>query len=65
MMPPTICSTMIATTGLRSIGPSGGMNRRKTPRYGSQTSRRNPSTSLDHRAYGTRPPNAKNIELRM
>ena len=64
-MPPTICSRMIATTGLRSIGPSGGMKRRKKPRYGSHTSRRNPRISLDQRAYGSRPPNAKYIELRM
>src|SRR5919202_4249680 len=64
-MPPMMFSTKIAMIGLRSNGPIDGMNRRKIDRYGSQTSRRNPSTALDHRAYGTRPPNAKNIELRM
>ena len=64
-MPPTICSTMIATIGLRSSGPSGGMKRRKIDRYGSHTSRRKSSTALDQRAYGSRPPNAKNSELRM
>ena len=39
-IPPTMRSTRIATIGLRSSGPSGGMKRRKIRRYGSETSRR-------------------------
>src|SRR4051794_41728880 len=64
-MPAKTRSRTIAMIGLRSIGPSGGMYRRKIPMYGSHTSRRKPSTALDQRAYGTRPPDAENIELRM
>ena len=37
-MPLTIQSTKIATIGEMSIGPSGGMKRRKMRRYGSTTS---------------------------
>ncbi len=47
---------MIATIGLRSSGPNGGMKRRKIGRYGSLTSRRKSSTARDQREYGTRPP---------
>ena len=65
MIPPTICSTRIATIGLTSIGPIGGMKRRKIERYGSQTSRRKPSTALDQFEYGTRPPNEKISCVRM
>src|SRR5262249_15160253 len=44
---PTICNRKTAMIGLRSSGPIGGMKRRKIDRYGSQTSRRNPSSALD------------------
>ena len=33
-MLPTIHSTIMATIGLRSSGPNGGMKRRKIDRYG-------------------------------
>src|SRR3954454_2835732 len=51
-MLPTMRSRTIAMIGLRSIGPRGGMNRRKTPRYGSPTVRQEP----EHRA---RPPRVR------
>ena len=63
--PTTNCRTRIATIGLTSIGPIGGMNRRKSPRYGSQTSRRKPRIALDHFEYGIRPPNEKISDVRM
>ena len=59
MIPPTICSTMIATIGLRSSGPIRSGRRRKRLSHGSAMSRRKSSTAFDQREYGTRTPIAK------
>ena len=65
MIPPTSHSTIVATIGLRSSGPNGGMKRRKIDRYGSLTSRRKSSTDRDQREYGSRPPTLKYMDEKM
>ena len=47
-------STITATIGERSIGPSGGITRRKVRRYGSQTSYRDRFTRVNQGEYGSR-----------
>ena len=65
MRRPTNDSSRIATIGLMSTGPIGGMKRRNRPRYGSVTSRRKPMMALDQREYGIRPPNENTSDSRM